>query len=73
MKSNDLADTPADATSRPEETATNTAEKEMDASASRTAEPVLQDEASRLRELDANIRDQDDLEREVGRQVRPHL
>jgi hypothetical protein len=29
-----------------------------------------EDEASRLQELEANIRDQDDLERELGRQVR---
>lgn len=28
------------------------------------------DESSRLRELDAHIRDQDDLERDIGRQVR---
>lgn len=32
---------------------------------------IQEDEASRLRELEANIRDQDELERELGRQVRP--
>lgn len=30
-----------------------------------------QDEASRLKDLAADVRDQDDLERDVGRQVRP--
>lgn len=31
------------------------------------------DESAKLRELDANVRDQDDLERELGRQVRDKL
>lgn len=34
---------------------------------------IQDDEASRLRELEASIRDQDDLERDIGRQVRPLL
>jgi hypothetical protein len=31
------------------------------------------DESAKLRELDANVRDQDDLERELGLQVRDTL
>lgn len=31
------------------------------------------DESAKLRELNANVRDQDDLERELGRQVRHTL
>ena len=32
---------------------------------------VALDESSRLRELQADVRDQDDLERDIGRQVGP--
>lgn len=36
----------------------------------RDEEPVIEgDESSRLRALDAAVRDQDDLERDIGRQV----
>ena len=34
---------------------------------------TLTDETARLRELEANVRDQDDLERELGRQVIRYL
>lgn len=73
MEGNNLTDAAADAPSRPEEIAGNTAEKETGPPASTSEMSVPQDEASRLRELNANVRDQDDLEREVGRQVCPHL
>lgn len=36
-------------------------------------QPGADDEASRLRSLAADVRDQDDLERAIGRQVCPRL
>jgi hypothetical protein len=34
-----------------------------------TVDPPLTDETAKLRELQANVRNQDELERELGRQV----
>ena len=34
-----------------------------------TGDPPLTDETAKLRELQTNVRNQDDLERELGRQV----
>ena len=46
-------------------------DQNLDISARRPSSPsnILADESARLRELQASVRDQDDLERDIGRQV----
>lgn len=58
----DPRETPAGQLSSPAESGTVTTSQ---------TQPVAMDEASRLEELQADVRNQDDLERDITRQVSP--